>query len=145
MKVSVISEAEMDFERKRGRFFKIYPRTDSVSESFYDHQYKLINALEELLAAKFGSDETFVSDNVWPNHGLKIDIGIAILSDSLVCCLHSFLREKAPDYAMTCLVHESIKRGACYGRFILNLREIAVEQNLKNAWSERVMAPDFAL
>jgi len=127
------TEQEMDAALRKAQFFRIFKfGNETVETAFYDRQKALIDKLEKLMEAKFGKD-VFVSDHLWPNESLKMEIGEKTLSDSLLNTVFQFLNSEAKQYCICLSVSRDlhVSPGPYLGRVYVSLNEVSVESSLK--------------
>jgi len=127
------TEKEMDDNIRKEHYFRIFKFTKKTEEAiFIAKQASIIAKLTTLMETKYGKD-VFVSDNLWPNESLKLEIIDTVFSSTLINDILSFLILEAREYCIgIAFYHELEIGGSTYlGRMLISLREIAVEIPLR--------------
>lgn len=142
-RVHFYTEAKIDLYMKQGYFFKRCQFIGEAEEKeFFETQDNLQRKLEKTLTSIYGSN-VFVSDRLWSNESLKIEMAQQILSSRLIEAILSFLKEEAPTYCIVSAVYRDLEViGSPYlGRILISEREIAVEESLKEIFKEKCLNP----
>ena len=162
MKVSRASETDIDRRlaldagQAKEAFCRNFESDAEVPAGFYDLQDEIRKGLRKEFWEKYddGKDRSklkpwqlatshelfFFPGDLINSERMIIELSSEILHDSLIGLILSYLEKFSPTYCVMVAVcsGRNMKGSNYIGRFVINLKEIAVEESLVEVWSQQV-------
>lgn len=166
MNVHISSEKELDERLQLDKrsdeaaFCRVFESEDELPAGFFDQQDAIRDGLEKVLWANFddGVDRSryksresgavhtqfCVSAEMCGAERIIIELSEEILGDKLIGLIWAYLEKCPTPYCVIGAVQRGLMGdGVCLGRFVMNQREIVVEESLSDTWSRQIKYLEF--
>jgi hypothetical protein len=164
MKTYKISERELnerlklDKRRNNQAFCICFKSLEEAPKDFFELQDRIRDGLqrefwlnfdngaEHLRRKPWDSKNFFFNTDMFGSERIVVEMSKEILDDKMIGLTLSYLEKNALSYCLTASVFENMEKGSDYfGRFVINLNEIAVEESLVDVWSKQMRFMEIEL